>query len=71
MDSALCAQTGGDFFFPGTGESYAQARRICGACPVRTECGEYADEGEGTVAHPYRHGYWGGKTPRSRADRAA
>lgn len=67
MDSALCAQTGGDFFFPGSGESYAAARRICDACPVRAECRDYGDAVEGDVDQRYRHGYLGGETPRGRA----
>jgi WhiB family redox-sensing transcriptional regulator len=67
MDSALCAQIGADGFFPGRGEGYTAARRICAACPVRAECGDYAEAGEGGLSHPYRHGYWGGKTPRGRA----
>ncbi|MET9325090.1 WhiB family transcriptional regulator [Streptomyces sp. NPDC003038] len=36
------------------------ARKICGACPVSTECREHAD----TLPEPY--GIWAGTTPRER-----
>lgn len=37
-DRALCCQVGPSFFFPEEGESTRQAKRICAACPVRTDC---------------------------------
>lgn len=37
-DSALCAQTDPELFFPDKGESSLTAKRICGQCPVREEC---------------------------------
>lgn len=53
-----------DLFYPDSESSpaaYAQAREICGMCPVRAECLEWAmDLGDD-------HGMWGGLTARERA----
>ena len=35
---ALCAQVGGDIWFPPKGASVTAARTICGQCAVQTEC---------------------------------
>lgn len=59
-DAALCAQVGGDVWFPEKGASVREAKRICGGCLVRTECLEYALE------HAIRYGIWGGTTERQR-----
>lgn len=68
MNSALCAQAGGDAWFPeGSGQNTFKAQRICDTCPVRTECGEHAQHLEGDLSHGYRHGAWGGMTPMQRA----
>ena len=59
-DSALCAQVGGDWFFPDKGGTTLHAKRVCAACPVRPECLRHAlDVGED-------HGVWGGLAPRER-----
>lgn len=42
MDAALCAQTDPDAFFLEVGEEGKAAKRVCGACPVREMCLEYA-----------------------------
>jgi WhiB family redox-sensing transcriptional regulator len=60
QDSALCAQTDPDAFFPDKGESNRAARRVCLACEVRVECLEYAL----TYGEPY--GIWGGMSERER-----
>jgi WhiB family redox-sensing transcriptional regulator len=57
---ALCAQIGLDMFFPGKGESTADAKRACMACPVRVECLTEA------LANGERYGVWGGKSERER-----
>jgi len=49
-----------DVFFPGQGESTAEARAICHPCPVRQECLEYA------LRWRIDHGVWGGKATRER-----
>jgi WhiB family redox-sensing transcriptional regulator len=59
-DSALCAQTDPELFFPGKGGTSAPAKRICAACPVRAECLQDAlDRGE-------RFGIRGGLSERQR-----
>lgn len=65
MVDALCAQTGGDWWFvPNTKDYEAdirQAQQICELCAVRTLCLEYA------LANDERFGVWGGKTEKARA----
>ena len=39
---ALCAQIGGDAWFPGKGQSHKEATRICSTCPVQELCLEDA-----------------------------
>jgi WhiB family transcriptional regulator, redox-sensing transcriptional regulator len=60
QDDALCAQVGGDTWFPEKGGSTRDAKRICQNCPVRAECLEYA------LAHDERFGIWGGMSERER-----
>lgn len=51
-----------------TEEMFAQGRvkpellKLCEACPVRRQCGEYG------VATKAPHGIWGGLTPENRQD---
>lgn len=57
---ALCAQVATEMFFPEKGGSTKDAKRICGDCPVREACLEYAlENGE-------RFGIWGGLSERER-----
>jgi len=58
----LCAQTDPELFFPEKGDSSAAAKRVCGRCPVESECLEYA------VAHRIDVGVWGGTTASERLD---
>lgn len=67
MNEGLCAQTDPEIFFPDKGTNYHQARQICASCPVRTQCATYAQTTERGLAHSYRHGAWGGSSPRQRA----
>ena len=62
QDEALCAQTGGDFFFPEPGSSVRDAKRICGLCPIRATCLEYA------LSHDMRFGVWGGMSEKERLE---
>jgi WhiB family transcriptional regulator, redox-sensing transcriptional regulator len=39
---ALCAEVGGELFFPTKGGSTLAAKRICAACPVKAQCLDYA-----------------------------
>jgi len=47
-------------FFPGRGESPAEAKAVCATCPIRAECLDYA------LDHGVRHGVWGGESERAR-----
>lgn len=60
MDRALCADTDPEMFFPVPGANPNAAKRVCSACPVRTECLEYALE------HDERWGVWGGLSVEER-----
>jgi len=64
MDSALCAQIGTDWWFPDDGPGgHSRARRqsvrpICGGCPVRQPCLDWAIRTQPTT------GIWAGYTAR-------
>ncbi|EFL37861.1 transcription factor WhiB family protein [Streptomyces griseoflavus Tu4000] len=60
QEEALCAQTGGDFFFPEPGSSVREAKRICGLCPIRAACLDYA------MNNDMRFGVWGGMSEKER-----
>lgn len=57
---ALCAQTDPEAFFPEKGGSTRDAKRVCGSCPVRDECLDYA------MDHDEKFGIWGGLSERER-----
>jgi WhiB family redox-sensing transcriptional regulator len=57
---AKCLNADPDVFFPEKGGSTREAKRICGECPVRVECLEYALEED------ERFGIWGGMSERER-----
>jgi len=68
-DGALCAQTDPDLWFELSTDRYISkpngtretaAKDICGRCPVRQECLDYA------MADPMLQGIWGGLTQRER-----
>lgn len=60
QSEALCAQTDPEAFFPEKGGSTKDAKRVCGACNVRSECLEYA------LTNDERFGIWGGLSERER-----
>ena len=62
QEEALCAQTGGDFFFPEPGSSVREAKRICSLCPIRAACLEYA------LTNDMRFGVWGGMSEKERLE---
>lgn len=62
QESALCAQTDPDLWFPEMGGSAHAAKRICSRCDVQAECLAYA------LAHDERFGIYGGTTPGERHD---
>lgn len=57
---ALCAQTDPEAFFPEKGGSTRDAKKVCGACPVKQQCLEYA------LSNDERFGIWGGMSERER-----
>ncbi|MEU8829410.1 WhiB family transcriptional regulator [Streptomyces sp900116325] len=57
-EDALCRQTDAELFFPERGGSTRDAKGICLACEVRTQCLDFAlDTGQ-------NHGIWGGVSER-------
>ena len=60
QEQALCAQTDPEAFFPEKGGSTREAKRVCLACEVRTQCLDYA------LANDERFGIWGGLSERER-----
>lgn len=60
QSDSLCAQTDPEAFFPEKGGSTRDAKKICAACEVRTECLEYA------LGNDERFGIWGGLSERER-----
>jgi WhiB family redox-sensing transcriptional regulator len=57
---ARCRDVSSVVFFVSRGESVSQARAICGRCPVKAECLEYA------LAFPHLLGVWAGTTVEQR-----
>lgn len=63
QSQAACAETDPEVFYPEKGGSHREAKAICAACPVRTQCLEYALRME---AADYPTGVWGGMSPDER-----
>ena len=57
---AACRGVEPDIFYPVTDEEAEEAKAICGECPVRQPCLEYA------IANREKDGVWGGATERER-----
>ena len=57
---AACRGVDPDVFYPTTDEEADEAKSICGVCPVREACLEYA------LVSRERDGVWGGATERER-----
>jgi WhiB family redox-sensing transcriptional regulator len=60
VDDAACGEESVTVFFPTTPAGEERALEICGGCPVRAECLQFA------VERQQRHGIWGGTTERDR-----
>jgi len=61
-EAPLCAEVGGDYWFPEKGghdTNNLMAVRICGQCRHRLECAEWG-------IHKERHGIWGGLNAKDR-----
>ncbi|MGW0984325.1 WhiB family transcriptional regulator [Streptomyces xiamenensis] len=64
---ALCAQVGGDEWFPESSQGVTEAIAICRRCPAITACLAAAMEEEVGLGPAHRHGIRGGLTRRQRA----
>jgi WhiB family redox-sensing transcriptional regulator len=62
MDRGNCLGLDPDLFFPDQHGQTSNAKSICAACSVRTECLEYALN----PLRPMVYGIWGGKSERER-----
>jgi WhiB family redox-sensing transcriptional regulator len=60
MAEGKCRDHSPRTFFPSDGVGVEIAKRVCGVCPVREECLEYA------LFHRIEHGVWGGASERAR-----
>lgn len=57
---AECATADHNLFFPERGASTAQAKAMCGRCPVRIDCLEHS------IFSGEQFGLWGGLAERNR-----
>jgi WhiB family redox-sensing transcriptional regulator len=64
-DDALCAQVGGDLFYPEKGGDVRGPRKVCDACPVEAACLEWALD-HGGFEELGSWGFWGGKSMQER-----
>jgi WhiB family transcriptional regulator, redox-sensing transcriptional regulator len=60
MHHARCRGLSPSLFFPPDGEGVQAARPVCGECPVRVQCLEFA------LANDINNGVWGGTSERER-----
>ena len=60
MESAVCASSDPEEWFPEKGVSAHKAKRICATCPVIDECLQFA------LDHDEAAGIWGGTSSRER-----
>lgn len=62
VKGAVCSETDPEIFHPEKGGSTRPAKAICGGCPVRAQCLQYALE------HNEQFGVWGGLSERDRRE---
>ena len=60
MSQGECIGADPDLFFPSSGESTTEAKRICSCCTVRKACLQYA------MVERIDHGIWGMTSERER-----
>lgn len=58
--AAACRGLDPDIFYPASDDEAEEAKAVCGVCPARQACLEYA------LANRERDGIWGGATERER-----
>jgi WhiB family redox-sensing transcriptional regulator len=63
---SVCTPADAAAFFPGLDGAARAAKAICGTCPVRIQCGNYALRAESGFGLYARAGVWGGMTARER-----
>lgn len=68
MASALCATAPDPDLWFSTGFAGDKAKKICGTCPVRTQCEDHARALEAADCIAFRHGVWGGTSAKRRAE---
>lgn len=68
MDQALCGNVDPSVFFPVKGGSSREAKRICGICPVKQQCLDFALERESQHDASVMAGIYGGLSPKQRAE---
>lgn len=56
----VCAQSDPEEWFPEQGGSYGHAKRVCGECPLKDPCLQFA------LLNNEPYGIWGGVAPRTR-----
>lgn len=61
LEDAPCASADPDAWFSTDKGDIGYAKRVCGECPFKQECLEFA------MQDPELHGVWGGKTRLERA----
>lgn len=57
---AACQEMDTTIFYPEKGKRSDRAKRVCGGCPIRQQCLDYALQAE------EKHGVWGGLDPEQR-----
>ena len=60
QQQAACRGLDPELFFPARGASTTEARAVCAACPVRSQCEAVA------LARTEKFGIWGGLSERQR-----
>jgi WhiB family transcriptional regulator, redox-sensing transcriptional regulator len=60
MTKGLCNDRPPSLFFPSDGVGVEIAKKVCGECPVKDPCREYA------LTNRIDHGVWGGTSERER-----
>ena len=56
----VCSQTDPEEWFPEKGGSNRFAKEICGRCPLKEPCGQFA------IMNKEHHGIWGGLSETQR-----
>ncbi|MFD8404633.1 WhiB family transcriptional regulator [Streptomyces anulatus] len=68
MANALCATAPDPDLWFSNGYAGDKAKKICGTCPVRTQCEDHARTLEAADCRTFRHGVWGGTSALTRAE---